>query len=135
MGIKEKINSDYLKAFKERDPIGKSILSLVKGEIQTIEKNVNVADLSDKDVTKIIQKIMKSLDETISKSGDDESIKQRSVLVKYLPEMMTDEQIKDKILSILSNGPASIGDIMKSFSEDNVDKKSVSKIFSFINSK
>ncbi len=135
MGIKEKINSDYLKAFKERDPIGKSILSLVKGEIQTIEKNVNVADLSDKDVTKIIQKIMKSLDETISKSGDDESIKQRSVLVKYLPEMMTDEQIKDKILSILSNGPASIGDIMKSFSEDNVDKKSVSKIFSSINSK
>ncbi len=135
MGIKEKINSDYLKAFKERDPIGKSILSLVKGEIQTIEKNVNVADLSDKDVTKIIQKIMKSLDETISKSGDDESIKQRSVLVKYLPEMMTDEQIKDKILSILSNGPASIGDIMKSFSEDNVDKKAVSKIFLSINSK
>lgn len=135
MGIKEKINSDYLKAFKERDPIGKSILSLVKGEIQTIEKNVNVADLSDKDVTKIIQKIMKSLDETISKSGDDESIKQRSVLVKYLPEMMTDDQIKDKILSILSNGPASIGDIMKSFAEDNVDKKAVSKIFLSINSK
>ena len=39
MLLREQISKDYMKAFKERNPVAKTILSVVKGEIQTIEKN------------------------------------------------------------------------------------------------
>ena len=61
MSLKNQINADYLLAFKSRDVIGKSILSVVKGEIQTQEKNMNNSDLSDQDVMKILTKTIKSL--------------------------------------------------------------------------
>ncbi len=42
MTLKEKINSDFMTAFKSKNVVAKSILSVVKVEIQTVEKNVGV---------------------------------------------------------------------------------------------
>ena len=68
MTLKEKINSDFMTAFKSKNVVAKSILSVVKGEIQTVEKNVGVDNLSDAEVIKILTKTVKSLKETISMS-------------------------------------------------------------------
>ena len=38
MTLKEKINADYMKAFKEKNTVKKNLLSVVKSEITTIEK-------------------------------------------------------------------------------------------------
>ena len=40
--IKEQINKDYMTAFKAKNVVAKNLLSVVKGEIQTIEKNTGV---------------------------------------------------------------------------------------------
>jgi uncharacterized protein YqeY len=50
MSLKEKISKDYMTAFKERNAVAKNLLSVVKGEIQTIEKNTGVDCLSDTEV-------------------------------------------------------------------------------------
>ena len=42
MTLKEKINVDYMTAFKAKDAVSKKLLSVIKGEIQTIEKNTIV---------------------------------------------------------------------------------------------
>ena len=65
MTLKEKVNANYMKAFKEKNTIEKNLLSVVKSEITTIEKNTSVENLSDADVTKILNKTAKSLNETI----------------------------------------------------------------------
>ena len=68
MSLKEKISKDYMTAFKERNAVAKNLLSVVKGEIQTIEKNTSIENMSDEDVTKILNKTVKSLKETLSNS-------------------------------------------------------------------
>ncbi len=62
--LKEKINADYMSAFKSKNVVAKNLLSVIKGEIQTLEKNTGVETLSDEDVTKILNKTVKSLKET-----------------------------------------------------------------------
>ena len=50
MNLKERVNADYLKAFKEKNTVVKNLLSVVKGEIQTVEKNTGSTSLSDEEV-------------------------------------------------------------------------------------
>lgn len=128
--LKNQISSDYLVAFKSKDQISKSILSVIKGEIQTQEKNLSISDLSDEDVIKILNKTVKSLNETISKSGDLESKLQLEVVSKYLPKQMSESEISEIISGMISeNSDIKIGDIMKKFAGVNADKKLVSQIF------
>ena len=56
MTLKERITTDYMTAFKAKDTTAKNLLSVIKGEIQTIEKNTGVESMSDEDVLKIIAK-------------------------------------------------------------------------------
>ena len=59
--IKEQINKDYMTAFKAKNTVAKNLLSVIKGEIQTQEKNTGVDNLSDEEVLKILTKTAKSL--------------------------------------------------------------------------
>jgi len=129
MSLKSQINSDYITAFKSKDAVRKSILSVIKGEIQTQEKNTNVVDLSDEDVLRILTKVVKSLNETISKADDQESKLQLEVVSGYMPKQMSEKDIRDKMNSLIQNGAMNIGDIMKAFAKDPVDKKLVSQIY------
>jgi uncharacterized protein YqeY len=129
MSLKNQINTDYITAFKSKDGVKKSILSVIKGEIQTQEKNLNVSDLTDGDVMKILTKVVKSLNETITQADDQESKLQLEVVSKYMPKQMSEKDIRDKMTSLIQNGVMNIGDVMKAFAKDSVDKKLVSQIY------
>lgn len=126
--LKTQINSDYMAAFKAGDAIKKSILSVVKGEIQTREKNIAVADLSDEEVTKILLKTQKSLKETISLTGDQKSKDELTIIETYLPKEMTRDEIEAKIREVIGHGPVNIGLVMKAFAGLPVDRALVSKV-------
>lgn len=115
-------------AFKAGDAIKKSILSVVKGEIQTREKNIAVADLSDEEVTKILLKTQKSLKETISLTGDQKSKDELTIIETYLPKEMTRDEIEAKIREVIGHGPVNIGLVMKAFAGLPVDRALVSKV-------
>ena len=127
MSLKEKISKDFVKAFKEKDVLRKSLLSTVKGEIQTIEKNQGVETLSDEEVLKILNKFAKSLKENVS-LGDENSEKELSVIQEYLPKEMSQSEIESKVSEIIGNGASNIGHIMKEFANLQADKKVVSQI-------
>lgn len=127
MSLKEKISKDFVKAFKEKDVLRKSLLSTVKGEIQTIEKNQGVETLSDEEVLKILNKFAKSLKENVS-LGDENSEKELSVIQEYLPKEMSQSEIESKVSEIIGNGASNIGQIMKEFVNLQADKKVVSQI-------
>ena len=134
--IKEQINKDYMTAFKMKNTVAKNLLSVVKGEIQTVEKNTGVENLSDEDVLKILTKASKSLKETIKSlapiDGKSEDIVQAcaelAIIESYLPKQMTKLEIESKVDELLSNGITQIGQIMKEFSQLPVDKKIVSEV-------
>jgi uncharacterized protein YqeY len=127
MTLKEKINTDFMIAFKSKNMISKNILSVVKGEIQTIEKNIGSDNLSDDEVTKILTKTVKSLKETI-KLGNDEKSKLELVIIEaYLPKQMSKEEVTSKVTELVNSGITQIGAIMKEFATLPVDKKMVSE--------
>jgi len=131
MTLKEKINKDYLEAFKAKNTVAKNLLSVIKGEIQTIEKNTGVANLSDEDVTKILNKSVKSLKETLSSvSGEKaESVQvELNIVESYLPKQLSIEEIQSKIDALVASGVKNMGQIMKEFSTLPADKKIVSEL-------
>ena len=134
--IKEQINKDYMTAFKMKNTVAKNLLSVVKGEIQTAEKNTGVENLSDEDVLKILSRASKSLKETIKSlapiDGKGEDIVQAcaelAIIESYLPKQMTKLEIESKVDELLSSGITQIGQIMKEFAQLPVDKKIVSEV-------
>ena len=127
MTLKEKINADFMTAFKSKNMVAKSILSVVKGEIQTVEKNVGTDNLSDAEVTKILTKTVKSLKETITLSNDEKSKVELSVIEVYLPTQMSKEEVTAKVTELVNSGITQIGAIMKEFATLPADKKMVSE--------
>jgi uncharacterized protein YqeY len=127
MTLKEKINADFMTAFKSKNMVAKSILSVVKGEIQTVEKNVGTDNLSDAEVTKILTKTVKSLKETIALTNDEKSKVELSVVEVYLPTQMSKEEVTAKVTELVNSGITQIGAIMKEFSTLPADKKMVSE--------
>lgn len=128
MELKTKINEDYMNAMKNRDSLKKNILSVVKGEIQTIEKNTSVECLSDEEVIKILNKTAKSLKEVIGINNDEESTQQLVIIESYLPKNLSKEEIENIVDELISNGINNIGAIMKHFSSFQVDRKLVSEV-------
>ena len=134
--IKEQINKDYMTAFKAKNTVAKNLLSVVKGEIQTVEKNTGVDNLSDEDVMKILTKTAKSLNETIKSlapiDGKGEDIVQAcaelAIIECYLPKQMSRDEITQKVEEIVNSGVTNIGAIMKEFAQLPVDKKIVSEV-------
>ena len=122
-------------AFKSKDTVAKNLLSVVKGEIQTIEKNIGVENLSDEDVIKILTKTAKSLRETINSISNDsesellsKSTAELIIIEGYLPKQMSKEEVVEKVTDLKNAGVTNIGSIMKEFASLPVDKKMVSEV-------
>ena len=129
--LKEQINTDYMTAFKERDTVKKNLLSVVKGEIQTQEKNQGGESMSDEEVTKILNKMAKSLREVFVTDNSNVLIDVRielDIIESYLPKQMSRDEISLKLEELYGSGVTQMGDIMKAFSTLPADKKVVSEL-------
>ncbi len=128
MSLKLKINADFMKAFKEKNTELKSLLATLKGEIQTIEKNLMVENISDEDVIKILNKFAKNMRENIRLVNDEKSKTELEIIESYLPKNLSVEEIQEKINSLVASGMTNMGLIMKEFATLPADKKLVSEM-------
>jgi uncharacterized protein len=130
MTLKERINAEYMTAFKSKDRVksivAKNLLSVVKGEIQTIEKNTGVENMSDEDVLKILTKTSKSLKEMVA-TGSEQAKEELAIIEAYLPKQMSKEEVVAKVTELVNSGVTQIGAIMKEFASLPADKKLVSE--------
>ena len=126
--LKEKISADYMSAFKAKNTVAKNLLSVIKGEIQTIEKNTGIETLSDDEVTKILNKTVKSLKETNASFPSEQTAEELSIIESYLPKQLSKDEIVIKVNELKSNGITNIGLIMKEFANLPVDRKVVSEV-------
>jgi uncharacterized protein YqeY len=127
MNLKEKINAEFLEAFKSKDMTRKNFLGLLKGEIQTEEGRGTVS--TDETVTAIVRKMEKSLKQT----NTEESLSELKYLEPYLPKLMSEDQIRVIIINYKANGLTQMGQIMGQFNKEHkglADNKLVSTIIS-----
>ena len=110
MGLKETIISDFKQAFKDKDLTKKSVLSMLQSEIKNREIDLKVREegLGDEEVIALIKKALKQRKDAANqfKEGGREELAEQelseaTILEKYLPEQMSDEQIEQEVKKII----------------------------------
>lgn len=130
MTLKERISADFMAAFKNKESERKNFLGVLKAAIQIEEKKEGRLDLSDEEVMKILNKQVKNLNESIAMANDEESKRQLAIIEEYMPKRMSREEVKAKIDALWAAGEAAnIGQVMKAFATDAVDRKLVAEVF------
>ena len=115
------LKKENLKALKEKDNNKRAILSVVinKYTTQGYEAKAKGLELTDDDLIKIISKTLKELEEEkegyqeLNKLDQVQNIEgQIAILKEYLPQMLSEEEIRTIIISLEDR---SIPSVMKHF--------------------
>lgn len=140
--MNEKINNDLKEAMKSKDAFKLSVLRMLKSALQ-LEGIAKKHELTDDEVLSVIKKQVKLRKDSIAeyeKYGKMESVeslkKEIEVLSSYLPEEMSEDEIKAFVDAVIAEEkPTSIkdmGKVMKITSEKlagkNADMSLVSKL-------
>lgn len=107
MDIKDRIISDMKKAMKEQDSFRLQVLRSLKSKLmekEISERKGGEAKLSDEQAVEVLMKAAKQRKESIEqfKSGGRDDLveseeKELKLIETYLPEMMNEEEIRDKV--------------------------------------
>lgn len=117
----EEIKKANIQAMKDKDSVARSIYSVIMNKImlENIKKREKGEEINDADVSNILQKTIKELTEegeNYAKVGnveEEEKIKRQiEIASAYLPKMLSNEEIKEIILSL---DDKSIPSVMKHF--------------------
>ena len=135
--IIDEIKKDNIQAMKDKNALARAIYGVVTNKVMllNIELKKDGKELVDADVVQILQKTIKELTEekeNYIKAGNTQEAEnveaQKNLLVKYLPKMLSEEEIRD-IISKLDD--KSMPSIMKHFKAEyagKVDMGLVNKI-------
>lgn len=110
MTLIEKINKDYVDAFKTKNAVAKSALSSVKAKVIEFEKSGSAKDgAKDEDVLKIIISVIKQRKQSIEefkKAGREDLVSSEtselSVIEEYLPKQMADVEILENAKVVIA---------------------------------
>lgn len=107
--IIDEIKKDNLQAMKDKNMVARNIYGVVvnKFMLQNIEKRKVGQEMTDADMVAILQKTIKELDEEAENYktvGNEISLKecmeQKEILSKYLPTLLTEEEVKTIIAGL-----------------------------------
>ncbi len=124
-------------ALKSRDQVTRAVLSVVinRYRLNAIELKSQGKEATDADLIKIISKVIKELDEEKEgniKTGRLEEAKaidqQKAVIEKYLPKMMSEDEIRAVIAKLEDKSIPSVMKYFKANYDGQVDMSLVSKI-------
>lgn len=147
MTIKEQLMVDLKEAMKQKQGLRKSVITMLRAAIKQIEvdqrKELNDDEVIDIVATQVKQK-RSVIDEFLKGGRDDladEAKEEIAVLEKYLPEQLSEEELKAIISEVITEvGAASMKDMGKVMGMVNpkvkgrADGKTVSQIVkSFLN--
>lgn len=119
--IIDEIKSANIEALKNKDIVARNLYGVLLNKIKLAEisKREHSEDMTDSDVFTILQKMIKELNdekENYIKVGNIQETKnleyQIEIVSKYLPQMMTKEEIKNIVLTLEDK---SIPTVMKYF--------------------
>jgi uncharacterized protein YqeY len=128
MGLQDKLKTDLKSAMKEKNVEKKDALRVVMGEMARSDKKA----FSDDEIIQILKKLIKSEKEMLEKSGQGETSAFIVNLETYLPQLVSEKEIREWILanvdfSSFKNKMQAMGPIMAHFgsSADGTIVKSV----------
>lgn len=131
------LEKDNITALKNKDKTARAVLSVVinKYRVNAIELKTQGKEAGDAELVKIINKVVKELDEEkagYEKLGRKEQVedinRQKAVISKYLPKLMSEDEIRAVIASLEDKSMPSVMKHFKTNYDGKVDMSLVSKI-------
>lgn len=125
MNLREKINQDFLAAYKEKNMHKKTFLGVIKGEIDNLQgkgTEINYDSIMD---------ILKTMEKSLKLTNNEQSLLELEYLKPYLPKMLSEDEIIEIIVGLKEKGITSIKDVMIYFNGNYkglVDNSVVAKI-------
>ena len=128
------LKADKIVAMKERDREKSDTLGVVisKAMLVRVEKKAKGEEITDADVIAVMQKAVKELEDERAgheKLGRVENVnslnRQISIVQSYIPQMMSEEEIKEVIESMEDK---SVGAVMKKFKSEYAGKVEMRKV-------
>ena len=135
--IIDEIKKDNVQAMKDKNTIARTIYGVVvnKFMLQNIEKRKTGGEMADADMVAILQKTIKELTEeaeNYAKVGNTSQVEeinvQKAILEKYLPQMMSEDEIRNIIAGMEDKSMPSIMKHFKANYAGKVDMQLVNKI-------
>ena len=126
-----------IEALKTKDKTARAVLSVVinKYRVNAIELKAQGKEATDTDLIRVINKVVKELDEEkvgyekLGRSEDVKSIEeQKAVIEKYLPKLMSEDEIRKIIASLEDKSMPSVMKHFKTNYDGKVDMSLVSQI-------
>ncbi|MBE5740916.1 MAG: hypothetical protein E7351_00050 [Clostridiales bacterium] len=119
--IIDEIKKDNVQAMKDKNTLARAIYGVVMNKVllASIEAKKDGKELQDADTVQILQKTIKELSEEkenylkAGNTAEAENIEtQKAIISKYLPQMLSEEEIRDIINNM---DDKSIPSVMKHF--------------------
>lgn len=122
--MEDKIGQDYIHAMKSRDSVRSSTLSFLRSQLKYVKIEKKTEKLEDSDVTVVIKKQIKQRQDSIeqyAKGGRqdlvDKETAEMNILKSYLPEEISEDQLKAIIQEAVKESAAvsikDMGKVMK----------------------
>lgn len=105
----DEIKKANIQAMKDKDVVARSFYSVLLNKVmlENIKKREKGGEVNDADISNILQKTIKELEEekeNYNKVGNAEEVAnigtQIEIAKKYLPKMLSNDEIKEIILSL-----------------------------------
>jgi uncharacterized protein YqeY len=115
MNLSERIDSDLTNSIKQKEETKKLVLRSVKSAIKNTEIDTGKSPLSDEEITNVIAKEVKKRKEAIEAftqaakpdlAADEKA--ELDILTVYLPEQMSEEEVRSIIKAHLTQNPATV---------------------------
>ena len=113
MSLLKKITNDMKKAMKNKEKERVNVLRLLRSELKNAKID-SQKELTEEDEIQVISKAAKNRKESIEsyKKGDREDLvekeqKELEIIQEYLPEQMSDEEIKELVEEVIEKVDAS----------------------------
>ena len=124
MSIKDQLTVDMKEAMKDREngKLRLNVIRMVRANIKNVEIN-NKQELNDDEVLAVLMKEVKMRQDSVEefqKAGREELVAQAKeeieILKKYLPEALSDEELKAIVAEVVAEvgatGPKDMGKVM-----------------------
>jgi len=141
MSLSERLSEDLKKALKSRDKETLSVIRMIRAAVKNkeIEKK---SSLGDEEINAVLMSLARQRKDSIEQflKGNrhdlaDKETRELSIIQSYLPQQLTEEElkkiIKDVIEEVGASGPGDMGKVMKSIMtkvKGQVDGKLVSDL-------
>lgn len=133
----DEIKKANMYALKDKDSVARGIYSVIMNKylLVTVDKREKGSEPTDEDLIQIIMKTLKELadeKEGYQKVGNEAKVNdilhQEEILKKYLPKMLSEEEIREEITKMDDKSMPSIMKHFKANFQGKVDMSLVSKI-------